>query len=717
MEKYILGNIKKIIYESNTGPYKVGLFRVRETNEDDYEIYVNKTIGFTGSFTDINYEADYLFYGKMIEHPKYGIQFNVDSYEIKPPSDKESLILYLSSGMFKGIGVKTAKKIVEQYGLDTIDIIKNNYELLANVSGMTINKARKMHDKIVNSDMNQDLIIKLNSYGFSVKEAIDLITKYGMELINIINENIYELYPDVIFDKLDNIFLASHEDNHPYRINALIKYNLYTMCYESGDTLIQKEELFIKMKKCFKNNFDSETYIAYITELLEEKELIEINNSLMLYEFYMTEKDILMSINRINSIKEISKIKDIEEYIKYYENKNKINFDETQKLAIKEALTNNFYIITGGPGTGKTTIIKTIVQILQDKNKIDKKDMVLLAPTGRSAKRMQESVGVSAYTIHKFLKWNKETGAFQIDEFNKASEKVIIIDEASMIDIFLFSSLLKGLKQNVKLLLIGDANQLPSIGPGDVLNDLLNQKNIKSTCLNVIYRVKEGSYISDLALDIKNQKTFDVIEDFSDFKFIESSDDNIQTYLTQICESIKKKKISIENFQVLVPMYKGINGIDNLNNLMAEIFNSKHKKYQIGDKYYRIKDKVIQLVNDVDNNVYNGDIGYIKDINIIDKKTIIEIEYSSGTVIYTNGDFDKFNLAYAISVHKSQGSEYENVVVILARSFIRMFYNKLIYTAVTRAKSSLIILGSLNSFNTAIKTLYAKNRNTYMKHV
>ena len=398
-------------------------------------------------------------------------------------------------------------------------------------------------------------------------------------------------------------------------------------------------------------------------------------------------------------------------------NKNKILFDDTQKKAIIGALNNNLYIITGGPGTGKTTIIKTIVQILENKNKINKDDIVLLAPTGRSAKKMQDSVGYKAYTIHKFLKWNKELETFQIDEYNKAKEKVVIVDEASMIDIFLFSSLLKGLRLNVKLILVGDVNQLPSIAPGDVLRDLLCQNNIKNTYLNKIYRVNEESYISDIALDIKNQKEFNNIDDYNDFKFIKSSDEDIKSYLIQICNYVKSKKISLDNFQVLVPMYKGVNGIDNLNILMADIFNSKNKKYQIGDKFCRIDDKVIQLVNDVDNNVYNGDIGYIKDINIINKKTIVEIEFGNNKVIYTNGDFDKFSLAYAISIHKSQGSEYDHVVIILANSFVRMFYNKLIYTAVTRAKSSLTIIGSLQAFNTCIKTLYANNRKTYINHV
>ena len=717
MKTYILGNIRKIIFESDTGPYKVGLFKVKETNSDDLVEYVNKIIGFTGSFNEINEDLDYIFYGNMVNHPKYGLQFNVSNYEIKKPSDKDGLILYLSSSLFKGIGVKTAEKIVSKFGENTIDIIKDDYEQLANIPGITIGKARQIYDVIINNDMNQDLILKLNSYGFSVKEAIDLIAEYGYDLMNIIENNIYELYPEINFNKLDMIFLSSHEDNESLRIEALIKYNIYNMCYESGDTLIQKEELFIKMKKCFKENFDSNTYLKYINNLLNQGDLIEINGFIALYDFYITEKDILTNINRINDIKSVVKEENISKKINNYEKKYKITFDIEQKEAIKEAIINNFYIITGGPGTGKTTIIKAIVELIQDINKISDKDIVLLAPTGRSAKRMQESVGINAYTIHKFLKWNKETNAFQIDEYNKAKEKVVIVDESSMIDIFLFNSLLKGLRLNVKLILIGDPNQLPSIGPGDVLNDLLNLDYIKSKCLKTIYRVKNGSYISDLAVDIKNQREFDKIENYDDFKFIESNDMNIKNYLTQICNKIRERNIKIDNFQVLVPMYKGINGIDNLNILMSNIFNSKNKKYQINDKFYRINDKVIQLVNDVDNNVYNGDIGYIKNINIIDNKYIVQIDFNGNIVTYLNGDFDKFTLAYAISIHKSQGSEYDNVVIVLAKSFTRMFYNKLIYTAVTRAKSSLIIIGELESFNKSIQTLYANNRNTYLKCV
>ena len=718
MKKYILGNIRKIIYESNNGPYKVGIFKVRETNDDEMREYVNKVIGFTGNFAEVNPDVDYILYGRLVEHPKYGTQFDVLNYEIKAPSDLDSLVLYLSSGMFKGIGLKTAKRIVERFGTDTIKTIKENPEDIATVSGMTITKARRMHDKILENEYNQELILKLNGYGFSVREAIDLITIYGSDLSRKIEENIYDLVEHIIFDKLDIMFLKDHDEMDKRRIEALILHNIYTTCYETGDTLVLKDELFIKMKRCFRGVFTVEEYLKYIDSLALKAKIVLFNEYVTLSEFYNTEKSILMDINRINDIKNTIKSDKIDTYIGEYEKINSITFNNDQKEAIKGAILNNFFIITGGPGTGKTTIIKAIVMILKDILDLNHDDIALLAPTGRASKRMAESVGAPAYTIHKFLKWNKETESFLIDEYNKSHEKIVIVDESSMIDIFLFSSLLKGLKLNVKLILVGDANQLPSIGPGDLLNDLLHISTIKKKYLNTIYRVKEGSYITYLANDIKNRKHFDKFPtNYSDFKFIESDDDNIKKYLKEIVNKAVEKGISSENFQVLAPMYKGFNGIDSLNSMMAEIFNPNAEKFIIGDKYYRINDKVIQLVNDVDNNVYNGDIGYIKDIYYIDKKLVVEIDYSGNIVEYKNGEFDKFNLAYAVSIHKSQGSEYANVVIILASSFNRMFYNKLIYTAVTRAKSSLIILGSIDSLNKSVLTNYGANRNTYLKYV
>lgn len=717
MRSYFIGSIKKIIFESNSGPYKVGIFKVKETNDDELTDYVDKIIGFTGNFAEINYETDYVLYGNMVNHPKYGWQYNVDTYEIKVPSDNESLIMYLSSGIFKGIGEKTAKRIVEKFGSDTIDILKNNVDSVAAIKGMTLKKAELIRDKIMSSEMNQELIVKLNTYGFTIKESISLVNTYGLDILNIVNDDVYELINEISFDKLDMIFLNIHDEMHEYRIKALIKHCIYTFCFETGDTIVSKEEIFLRMKKKFNSNFSSDIYLIYLNKLIESSEIVVVDEFITLFEFYDTEKSIINNINRINNISESLKEDKIEEELKKYEKKNSIKFGKEQREAIKGAIKNNFYIITGGPGTGKTTIIKAIVNLLESVSKIPKSQIALLAPTGRSAKRMMMSVGVSAYTIHKFLKWNKENGTFQMDEYNKVDERVIIVDEASMIDIFLFNSLLKALKMNVKLLLIGDENQLPSIGPGDVLHDLLRKDYLKSKCLKTIYRVKDGSYITYLASDIRDKKYFEEIENKDDFTFINASDDEIVAYLKEICLRVKSKNMSIDNFQILIPMYKGYNGIDNINNILADIFNENENKYQFGDKFYRVNDKVIQLVNDVENNVFNGDIGYIKNIGYINDKIFITIDFSGQEVTYTNGDTDKFSLAYAISIHKSQGSEYENVVIILAKSFGRMFYNKLIYTAVTRAKTSLIFLGTLESFNKSIQTLYAESRNTYLKHV
>ena len=289
-----------------------------------------------------------------------------------------------------------------------------------------------------------------------------------------------------------------------------------------------------------------------------------------------------------------------------------------------------------------------------------------------------------------------------------------------MVDIFLFNSLLDGLTSKVKLILVGDANQLPSIQPGNILADLLSDKNLPGIYLTDIYRTKKESYIIPLAMDIKNRKVFeDFPTNYEDFKFFSVADIQIKSYLTTIFKHARDKNMSIEDFQVLIPMYKGENGIDNINNLMQSIFNPESimkKEIVIRDVTYREGDKVIQLVNDVDNNIFNGDTGYIKRI-IMGKNPFIEIDYNGNVVSYKKGKFDEFTLAYAISVHKSQGSEYDNVVVVLPSNMKRMLYNKLIYTAVTRAKKSLIIIGNIDSLNYAVKTEYSVYRNTALKKI
>lgn len=713
-ESYIKGNVVKLLYESSTG-YKVGLFKVKECSSL-LEEYLNKTITFTGNFMPLNNELTYKFSGYITNHPRFGIQFNVTAYESTIPSTIDGIIMYLSSGIFKGIGAKTAKNIVDIFKEDTINEIKEGNPILSKIKGMTVKKAKELRSKIIEYDKDQELIIEFNKMGFTTEECLRIVNKYKSKCFDIINNNIYLLENDINFLKLDKVFLSMHPENEEVRVNALIKYSIKSICYERGDTLVEKESIYLYMSKFFKDNISSLVFLNSLEDLVSNEEVIKVNGYYTLKEFYLTEmniSEVVKGLISINNLEEESKVlKEIEKY----ENKNNIEFNSEQKNAIKGALNSNFFIITGGPGTGKTTIIKAIVDIYEEMNfDTELKDITLLAPTGRASKRITESVKRKASTIHKFLKWNKETKEFSVNRFNPSNTKLVIIDEASMIDIFLFNSLLDALKSNVKLILVGDKYQLPSILPGNVLSDLLNINEIPKIYLEEIYRTKKDSYIIPLASRIKNRIEFiNIPESHEDFKFINSPDILIKDYVRNISLKVLDKNINIDNFQALIPMYKGENGIDNINIVMQDIFNKSDESKNeiiIRDIVYREKDKVLQLVNDIDNNIFNGDVGYIKRI-INGPNPSIDIDYNGHVVNYKKNKFDEFTLAYAISVHKSQGSEYDHVLLILSNNMKRMLYNKLVYTAVTRAKKSLIIIGSLDSLNYSIRTFNSENRIT-----
>lgn len=711
-ESYIKGNVVKILYESSTG-YKVGLFKVKECSSDIE--YLNRTITFTGTFMPLNNELTYKFIGYMTNHPRFGKQFNTLAYETIIPSTIDGIIMYLSSGIFKGIGSKMAKNIVDVFKEEAINEIKNGNPLLYKIKGMTKRKAEELRSKINEFDKDQELIIEFNKMGFTTEECLRIVNKYKSRCFDIVNNNIYLLEEEINFLKLDRVFLSMHEENELVRINALIKYSIKTICYEKGNTLVDRESIYLFMSKFFKENITSSLFLNSLEELTFKKEVVKVNNYYTLKEFYKVEKNISKVIKNLINIKTLEEEQRLLSEIERYEKKNKIVFNSEQRNAIKGALNSNFFIITGGPGTGKTTIIKAIVDIYEEMNfDTELKDITLLAPTGRASKRITESVNRKASTIHKFLKWNKETKEFSVNKFNPSNTKLVIIDEASMIDIFLFNSLLEALNSDVKLILVGDKYQLPSILPGNILSDLLSINSIPKIYLEEIYRTKKDSYIIPLASRIKNREEFTTIENHDDFKFINSSDMLIKEYIRNICLKVVEKNINIDNFQALVPMYKGENGIDNINKVMQNIFNKSDRNKReivIRDIVYRENDKVLQLVNDVDNNIFNGDTGYIKRI-INGKNPSIEVDFNGNLVHYNKPKFDEFTLAYAISVHKSQGSEYDHTLLVLPNSMKRMLYNKLVYTAVTRAKKSLIIIGSLESLNYSIRTTSSENRIT-----
>ena len=426
--------------------------------------------------------------------------------------------------------------------------------------------------------------------------------------------------------------------------------------------------------------------------------------------FYVCEKNIANKLITLKQAKNIKRIKDFDKKFAQEENSIDIVLSDKQREAIKSVNTNNVCVITGGPGTGKTTIIKFVIELFKNEGK----KVVLCAPTGRAAKRMSESCLLPAYTIHRFLKWNKESNKFLVNESNNSNAEFVIIDEVSMIDVNLLDNLFKGLSKNIKIVMIGDYNQLESVGPGKVLKDLIDSDMINVTFLNELYRQDENSYIATLASEIKKN---DLSEDFltkkEDYSFIEANASNLKKYIEKVCLMAIEKGYSSDDIQLLAPMYKGENGIDNLNKLLQSIFNPDRGQNSIVSKdvIYRENDKILQLENDPDNNVFNGDIGYIMDIT----GSTITVDFDGNIVKYTPKDFIKIKHGYAISIHKAQGSEFKLVILPIIFSYRIMLYKKIIYTAVTRARNNLTIIGDPSSFVYAVNNENVYERKTKLK--
>ena len=724
--KYIKGNFRKYIYNSGKG-FVVGIFKVRETNDENLTDYVDKTITFSGNFLDLNMDDLYLFYGEGVKHPKYGFQYSVTNYERVKPEEKDGIIEFLCSDLFSGIGEKTAKQIVETLGEKTLDLILENKDNLLMVPKLSQKKIDSIYNTLMQYNESHNTIVYLTNLGFSMKDALNIYSTYKEQTINNIEYNIYMLAEDIEninFQKLDEIATnLNYDAEDERRIEACIVYVMKTLTFENGDTYLLKEKIQVGINQYLRIEKDIEMNLIHLNQ--EGKIIIEENNY-YLREMYEQEKNIADTLYYLSN-KESVKIKEFDKHIQSLEKENRIVYNDQQKEAIKKALEKNLLIITGGPGTGKTTIIKAIVELYKEIHCYSYDELVerisLLAPTGRASKRMSESTNLPASTIHRFLKWDKEGNTFSINEYNKNYSEFIIIDEVSMIDTYLLDSLLKGLTHNVKVLLVGDYNQLPSVGAGQILKDLIESEMIDTIHLDLLYRQNENSYIVTLAHEIKNNDlSLDFLNKKDDYAFIECSSGLIIQNLVEICKKALQKGFDYKDVQVLVPMYKGQNGIDKLNVELQRIYNPSDldkKEISFGDVIFREGDKILQLTNMPDDNVYNGDIGIITMIKTAheskSKKNEIYIDYDGSVVKYEPKDFIHLKHAYAISIHKSQGSEFKMVIMPIENAYMRMLYKKLIYTGITRAKQSLILIGNSNTFRFAVGNDDEYGRNTTLK--
>ena len=715
---YIKGKLKKIIFHNNDSGYVVALFRVKETNDVAMKEKVNKSITVTGVFTDVNIDISMILYGNYIHNEKFGMQYAVDSYEIEMPTTKDAIIEFLASSFIDGCGEKTAKKIVNHFGEKTLEKIKENRDNLLEIEGMTTIRAAKIYNSLQNYNKSSEAILKFQNLGFTIEECSKIYNKFKDRIDEVLGDAFYDLKEIIDFRKLDSIYMNNFGNDTSVRIHACFLETMQLLSNYNGDTYYYREEISNTLDKEFNIILTEEVLEEILKELVDNKQIILVDRKIYLAKYYGFEENIAESLKKIDS-KVVDKISKIEEKLKDLEDRIGINYNRDQEKAIISALSNNVTIISGGPGTGKTTIINAITKLYIEDKRLGPADILeniaLLAPTGRASKKMASSTNLPAYTIHRYLKWYKDSNDFFYNEFNKTNHRLIIVDEVSMIDIELFNALLNGISPGVKLILVGDTFQLPSVGPGLVLDDLIGSDYFNFVPLNQIYRQSDNSYIPYLAKEIKNN---DLSEEFltkkDDYSFFKAKSSQIKDAIEQIIKISLGKKIDEKSMQILAPMYKGENGIDNLNNILQKIYNpasSGKNEITYLDVIYREGDKVLQLVNDLDNNVFNGDIGYIESIS----GNKIEIDFEGNIVEYEKKNLKQIKHAYAITIHKSQGSEFEHVIMPISNSYYKMLYNKLIYTGVSRAKKTLTIVGDPHSFAKAVANNYSANRKTSLK--
>lgn len=719
---YIKGNYRRSIYSSPQG-YHIGLFKVIDTDDEKLADYIDRVITFTGYFHELNDMDTYLFYGKLVNHQKYGEQFQVDSYERCKPEEKNSIIEFLTSGLFKGIGEKKAKAIVDVLGKDTLKVILENPDNLILIPGVTKKNIETLHNKLQEYEASYETILYLGGLGFSTKDAMIVYNFYKNKTKQVVEENIYKLVQDIYnlnFKKIDFIALKNGiEKDSMIRVEASLIYIMNEVSDAYGHSYYYKEELSSLLPRVIGVNISDEKIEEALKNLEKNLLIIVKEEKYYLKEMYESESLIVKRFRLLSHEKDLI-TKDIDNKIKEIGEFFGIVYNEEQLEAIKESYQKKFLIITGGPGTGKTTIMKAITELYRQMNKLDysslQEKIALLAPTGRAAKRMTETTLLRASTIHRFLKWQKETNKFQVNEYNKSKVEFVIIDEASMIDTYLMASLLKGISANCKIVMVGDDHQLPSVGPGQVLHDLIQSEKLPVIKLTELYRQGKDSNILSLAYDIRqgtiNEKIFNVGDDLT---FIKSSPNQVINNILEITDTYKD--LSYKDFQILCPMYKTIAGIDEINNHIQKKFNKKakdKKEIATSEVIFREGDKVIQLTNMPDENVYNGDIGIIKEIKTSPKKEII-IDFDGNIVKYTPSNFANFRLAYAISIHKAQGSEFEVVIIPIVKNFNKMLYRKLIYTGVTRSKKKLYLIGDIEALKTAVNNTSADVRRTSIK--
>lgn len=728
---FFIGQVQSEIFTSPDSFFKVLIVSVEEANFDWHE----PEITVTGSFGDLSDDQTYRFEGKIVEHPRYGQQFQATSYHVNRPTSKDGLVDFLSGKQFTGIGKKTAEKIVDKLGTDAINKIIADPHVLDKLKLRKAVKDSLVDNLRANQGMDE-IIIGLNDLGFGANLSSAIFDKYGEETLHIINENPYQLAAEIdgiSFNRADQVAqklgIATDDSR---RIDAAIIQTLDDLTMETGDTFTTTKPLLqqtIQLLAQGSGGRVSTDLIAnQIIELEKNQEISYADEKIYPTALYNAEWQIADHLHRLLTVdQEKLPATTIEKTVTEVADQSGITYDQVQKEAIKTALNSKVMLLTGGPGTGKTTIIKGIVasyakihNLSLDVNEYKEKSfpVLLAAPTGRAAKRMSEATDLPASTIHRLLGLNGREMPTDMNA-RDLEGSLLIIDEMSMVDTLLFKTLIQAVPTSMHVVLVGDKDQLPSVGPGQIFHDLLDFAELPKVELTNIHRQAADSTIIPLAHAIKEGKLpSDLTNKMPDRSFISCHANQVPSVVQQIIDLSKKRDYSANDIQILAPMYRGQAGIDRLNELAQQAYNPPANGKQEVDfrgLTFRVGDKVLQLVNVPEKNIFNGDIGKITAIEsgrtVGKKNESITVDFDGNEVSYSRMEWNQLRLAYCISIHKAQGSQFKMVLLPIVQQFSRMLQRNLLYTAITRAAEKLVLIGEPYAVVTSVKN-EAVNRKT-----
>jgi len=711
-KEYFEGTIEQIVYYSPDTGYTVCKFSLEK----------GQSMTVVGSFPPLSPGEVLKIKGKWEINPRFGQQFRVENFLPVLPASVKGIEKFLSSGLIKGIGPVLAGRIIKEFGTKTLEIISEQPNKLKKVEGVGEVKLKEIKRSWAENQHIRDLIIFLQEHNVSTNLATKIYHEYGEKSFQVLKTNPYQVCLDIWgvgFKTADQMALKlGVSPSSPERIKAFALY-LMEKDNEQGHVFSLQSEL----EKSFMKELEIEERIVKeaVAELKKHKSIItekvRSDTALYLPFFHKAEGEVAYSICKLASLPFLTPDFDVDKAISGVEEELELEFSSMQRFAIKECFNKKFLIITGGPGTGKTTIIKAVVDIFHRWGK----NVLLAAPTGRAAKRLSEATEREAKTIHRILEYNPKAGIFRRGEKYPLSGDALIVDEFSMVDLPLMFHLINAVPNWMRLILVGDKDQLPSVGPGNLLRDIIDSKRVEVVRLDEIFRQAKDSLIVQNAHRVNHGQSIvkpEKGDKDADFYFISQNDEQkVFETIMSLCMKRIPEKLNVEplspQIQVISPMYRGLVGVDNLNKELQQRLNPRWEGLRFGNRLIKVQDKVMQARNNYDKEVFNGDIGVVSHIDRDRYK--VEVDFYGRPVLYEKEEMDDLTLAYAISVHKSQGSEYQSVVMPLLTQHYIMLQRNLFYTALTRAKKLSVIIGSYKALYIAIKNDKPVKRNGLLK--